>query len=161
MSDYEDVIGALRKAIGDDFIASVIERNHLRVTYKPDARVPVLETVKSAGFHFYAFCAGVDWLEEQRMEVMDHIFDYTTRRRVTVRCSVPRDNPRVRSAAHVYGGANWHEREAAELFGIAFSGHPDPYRLLLPDFFEGYPMRKDFNLEARDAKPWPGDSFQA
>ena len=156
---YDDLRTLLTTAIGDDLIDFIVEREQLRVTYAPAARVKVLQTTKAAGFLFYAFCAGVDWIEENRMEVLDHVYDINTRRRVTVRCSVDRATPRVDTAVNVYGGANWHEREAAELFGIIFTGHPSPYRLLLPDFFEGFPMRKDYVMEARQAKPWPGESF--
>jgi NADH-quinone oxidoreductase subunit C len=60
----------------------------------------------------------------------------------------------------VYGGANWHERETWELFGVHFEGHPHLARLLLPDWFEGYPMRKDYVLPARVEKPWPGEFFE-
>ncbi|MGH8916760.1 MAG: NADH-quinone oxidoreductase subunit C, partial [Actinomycetes bacterium] len=55
-----------------------------------------------------------------------------------------------------YRGANWHERETHEMFGIEFIGHPNLVRLLLPDDFQGRPLRKDFVLASRAAKPWPG-----
>ena len=56
----------------------------------------------------------------------------------------------------VYAGANWHERETYEMFGIGFDGHPNLVPLLLPDGFEGNPLRKEFVLASRVAKPWPG-----
>ena len=56
----------------------------------------------------------------------------------------------------VYAGANWHEREAAEMFGIDFVGHPHLTKLYLPGAFEGHPLRKDFPLLSRRVKPWPG-----
>ena len=56
----------------------------------------------------------------------------------------------------VYAGANWHERETHEMFGINFAGHPDLRNMYLPTEFEGYPLRKDFPLLARMVKPWPG-----
>jgi NADH-quinone oxidoreductase subunit C len=56
----------------------------------------------------------------------------------------------------VFGGANWHERETNEMFGIAFAGHPDMRKMYLPIDFEGHPLRKDFPLLARMIKPWPG-----
>jgi len=66
--------------------------------------------------------------------------------RTTSRCSwVP-----------VYAGANWHERETYEMFGINFAGHPDLRNIYLPTGFEGHPLRKDFPLLARMVKPWPG-----
>ena len=56
----------------------------------------------------------------------------------------------------MFVGANWHEREVAEMYGIDFAGHPDQRKLYLPTGFEGYPLRKDFPLLARRIKPWPG-----
>lgn len=62
----------------------------------------------------------------------------------------------VESIIAVYPGANWHEREIHEMFGIGFEGHPYLEKLYLPTGFEGYPLRKDFPLLARHVKPWPG-----
>ena len=56
----------------------------------------------------------------------------------------------------VYAGANWHERETHEMFGISFAGHPDLRNMYLPTEFEGHPLRKDFPLLSRMIKPWPG-----
>ncbi len=58
--------------------------------------------------------------------------------------------------SEVYAGANWHERETFEMFGITFADHPNLIPLLLPDGFEGNPLRKEFILASRVAKPWPG-----
>jgi NADH-quinone oxidoreductase subunit C len=62
----------------------------------------------------------------------------------------------VQSWIPVYAGANWHEREAHEMFGIGFAGHPDLRNMYLPTGFEGHPLRKDFPLLSRIVKPWPG-----
>ncbi|MGA4540520.1 NADH-quinone oxidoreductase subunit C [Uniformispora flossi] len=76
--------------------------------------------------------------------------------RLLLRTRVPHDTPVLPTATGVYAGAGWHERETAEMFGITFEGHPNPAPLLLPDGFEGHPLRKDFVLASRVAKPWPG-----
>ncbi|QNE75627.1 NADH-quinone oxidoreductase subunit C [Streptomyces finlayi] len=77
-------------------------------------------------------------------------------RRLMVRTTVPHDAPSLPTALGVYAGADWHERETHEMFGIAFEGHPHLVPLLLPENFEGHPLRKDFVLAARVAKAWPG-----
>ena len=64
--------------------------------------------------------------------------------------------PRLATATGVYRGAAWHERETHEMFGVVFDGHPGLGPLLLPDGFDGVPLRKDFVLAARRAKEWPG-----
>ncbi|MET9590846.1 NADH-quinone oxidoreductase subunit C [Streptomyces sp. NPDC006516] len=77
-------------------------------------------------------------------------------RRLLVRTTVPHEAPVLPSAVGVYAGAAWHERETHEMFGVGFEGHPHLVPLLLPESFEGHPLRKDFVLAARVAKAWPG-----
>jgi NADH-quinone oxidoreductase subunit C len=74
-----------------------------------------------------------------------------------VAAAVPAADPRIASAVPLFAGAAWHEREAHEMYGIVFEGHPDLRPLLLPPGFEGHPLRKDFVLAARVARPWPGE----
>ena len=69
---------------------------------------------------------------------------------------LPAETMTVDSWVSVYAGANWHERECHEMFGIGFHGHPDLRNMYLPTGFEGHPLRKDFPLLARMIKPWPG-----
>ena len=73
-----------------------------------------------------------------------------------IKCDVSDSEPVVESWVSVFAGANWHEREAHEMFGIGFAGHPDLRNMYLPTEFEGHPLRKDFPLLARMVKPWPG-----
>jgi NADH-quinone oxidoreductase subunit C len=75
---------------------------------------------------------------------------------VVVKADLPDDDLRVASLVPLYAGANWHERECWEVFGITFDGHPGLRHLYLPGAFEGHPLRKDFPLLARLVKPWPG-----
>jgi len=84
---------------------------------------------------------------------------YSTRRHVGVmlRTHVPREGPRLDSLTAVWAGADWHERETFEMFGVDFIGHPHLVPLLLPDGFEGHPLRKEFVLATRVAKAWPGE----
>ncbi|MDF6044207.1 NADH-quinone oxidoreductase subunit C [Streptomyces sp. JH14] len=79
-----------------------------------------------------------------------------TVRRLLIRTTVPHDAAVLPTAVGVYAGAAWHERETHEMFGIGFEGHPHLVPLLLPEGFEGHPLRKDFVLAARVAKAWPG-----
>jgi len=76
--------------------------------------------------------------------------------RLLLRTTVPHEAPVLPTATTVFAGAAWHERETHEMFGVGFTGHPHLVTLLLPDTFEGHPLRKDFVLAARVAKAWPG-----
>ncbi|GAA4076492.1 NADH-quinone oxidoreductase subunit C [Actinomadura miaoliensis] len=104
---------------------------------------------------FFDWLTGVDELTEG-FAVVAHVYSLERGHHLLVRTRVPRDEPRLPTAVGVYRGANWHERETCEMFGVIFDGHPDLKPLLLPDGFEGHPLRKDFVLAARVAKPWPG-----
>lgn len=75
---------------------------------------------------------------------------------VLIKGDLPDADPRCGTLVNVFPGANWHEREAMEMFGIAFDGHPDVRNIYLPGEFEGHPLRKDYPLLARRMKPWPG-----
>lgn len=88
--------------------------------------------------------------------VSAHVVALSPVRRLLIRTTVPHDAPVLPTAIGVYAGAAWHERETHEMFGVVFEGHPHLVPLLLPDTFEGHPLRKDFVLAARVAKAWPG-----
>ena len=79
-----------------------------------------------------------------------------TNQRVVLKTDVDENEPSAESWVAVYPGADWHERETWEMFGIDFVGHPAQRHLYLPFAFEGHPLRKDFPLLAREVKPWPG-----
>ncbi len=85
---------------------------------------------------------GVDY--KDRIEVVYILYSMQHRHRYTLKCRLPREAPVVKSVESVWGVANWHEREAYDMFGIVFEGHSDLRRILCPDDWEGYPLRKDY-----------------
>jgi NADH-quinone oxidoreductase subunit C len=87
---------------------------------------------------------GVDWIAQNGMEVVYDYFHPASPLRIVVRTRVPRDNPEVPTVSGVFGGANWHERETHDFFGIRFAGHPNLIPLLLPEDADYHPLRKDF-----------------
>ncbi|MDY0811505.1 NADH-quinone oxidoreductase subunit C [Kitasatospora purpeofusca] len=109
------------------------------------------------GLTFFDWLSAVDELAEG-FSVVAHLaaVDAPGVRHLAVRTRVPRAGAALPTAVAVYAGAAWHERETHEMFGIDFPGHPHLVTLLLPDGFEGYPLRKEFVLAARVAKAWPG-----
>ncbi|AKH84216.1 dehydrogenase [Streptomyces sp. CNQ-509] len=107
-------------------------------------------------------CTFFDWLSAvdepaEGFRIAAHVVAVgTPPRRLLLRTTVPHAAPALATATGVYAGAAWHERETHEMFGVDFPGHPHLVRLLLPEEFEGHPLRKDFVLAARVAKAWPG-----
>ncbi len=93
---------------------------------------------------------------DTRFQMFARVNDVATGRAVTIKADLPDDDLSVGTWIPVYPGANWHEREVAEMYGITIVGHPNPRKLYLPGDFQGHPMRKDYALLARRIKPWPG-----
>lgn len=93
---------------------------------------------------------------DTRFQVFARLASSTRHFGVTFKVDLPDDDLSIDTWTPHFAGANWHERETREMYGITFVGHPNPVNLYLPGAFEGYPLRKDFPLLARRAKPWPG-----
>ncbi|MDH3539321.1 MAG: NADH-quinone oxidoreductase subunit C [Acidimicrobiia bacterium] len=121
-----------------------------------------------AGLDFFSFLSAIDWSNEvavgeplaetveERYEVLVRLSNGRNNDAVTLSTEIPKDDARLPTLVGVFEGANWHEREAAEMFGIRFEGHPNPGKLYLTDEFEGFPLRKSYPLVSREVKPWPG-----
>lgn len=86
---------------------------------------------------------------EPRFEVVYHLHSLTKRNRLRVKCPVPEEDPTIASAAKIFPGWNWFEREAWDMYGIRFVGHPDLRRMFMYDEFVGHPLRKDYPKEKR------------
>ena len=182
----EGVVQALRDALGDALLDSLIKPNDdVWVRVRTDAwRAAGLVLRDIVGCDYFCFLSGIDWMPspfgrgeddptqpaperdtvikqgytggDTRLQVFARVTNLTKHFGVTIKTDVPDDAPVVDSWVSVYAGANWHERECHEMFGIGFNGHPDLRNMYLPTDFEGHPMRKDFPLLARIIKPWPG-----
>jgi NADH-quinone oxidoreductase subunit C len=117
--------------------------------YDLDIAVSACEVVSAAeflggmGFSLDTM-TGVDWIAQNEMEVVYDYFHPASSLHIVVRTRVPRDNPEVPSISGVFPGANWHERETHDFFGIRFAGHPNLIPLLLPEDADYHPLRKDF-----------------
>jgi NADH-quinone oxidoreductase subunit C len=102
---------------------------------------------KEAGFDVFVDLCGVDYLRRRpRFEVVLELLSHVHARRLRIRVGVPGDDPTIASIAGLFPGANFYEREAYDLFGIAFDDHPDLTRIVLPDDWEGHPLRKDYSV---------------
>lgn len=102
-----------------------------------------------------------DWLSayddtDAGLAVVTSLWSPARRHHLLVRTRVPREDGHLPTLSDLWAGADWHERETFEMFGISFDGHPNLVPLLLPDGFSGHPLRKEFVLASRVAKAWPG-----
>jgi NADH-quinone oxidoreductase subunit C len=136
------------------FKASVISttefRGELTVAIKKEDLVQICDFLKhdeDLRFDLLEDLSGVDmYTPTDRFQIVYHLFSLKNRYRLRVKVMVDESELEVPTVSSVWSSANWHEREAYDMFGIVFEGHPDLRRLYMPDEFEYYPLRKDFPL---------------
>ncbi|HWM15933.1 MAG TPA: NADH-quinone oxidoreductase subunit C [Microbacterium sp.] len=149
----------LRARFGADVVDVAGQHGHTVVTVSRDRYHDVCRFLRDEpefACDYADFTSGVDWGEERGYEILTHLFSTTHHHNVRVKVVVPYDDAVVATVSDLWATCDWHERETAEMFGIRFEGHPMPVKLLLSEPFEGNPLRKDFVLMTREAKPWPG-----
>lgn len=181
----EEALARVLEALGAHVVDSLLKPSDdiwIRVT--AESWRSTAETLKSLGFTYFCFLSAIDWLPspfgkseedpsapaverdstikqgytggDTRFQVFARLVQPFTTLGINIKVDVDDAVMAVDSWSSVFAGANWHEREAHEMFGIGFNGHPDLRNMYLPTDFEGHPMRKDFPLLARIVKPWPG-----
>lgn len=155
-----DIADRLRAQFGEDVLASEDVHGHAAVTVAPARYQEIARFLRddpALGFDFFDFLTGVDYRGKGRgYQVVTQLTSTRHNHHMRLRVDCDAEDPRCPTLSDVWTGANWHERETWELFGIVFDGHPHLVKLLLPEQFEGHPLRKDFALMTREAKPWPG-----
>lgn len=115
---------------------------HLDATVAPDQVAAAATILDYDGFALDTI-TGADWIAQSEMELVYDYFHPFSGLRVAVRTRVPRANPELATISHVFPGANWHERETHDFFGIRFLGHPNLRPFLLPEDADFHPLRKD------------------
>ncbi len=141
-----ELLEALKSKFGEKIIDAKVKRpRRLQVRIKGEDLFPVAEFLKNSGFDHLSCIAGVDY--EDRIEAVYHLWSYPRRELIQINAELPRDNPEISSLVPLYRAADWHEREAYDLVGIIFKGHPNLKRIFLPESFKGHPLRKDFKTE--------------
>ncbi len=110
-------------------------------------------------FDYLVDLCGVDYLGKKtpRFEVVYHLYSMAQKHFIRLRAQVPEEDPAVSSVVAVWKGADWHERECFDMMGIRFEGHPDLRRILLPEDWVGYPLRKDYPVQGYSGEDdWSG-----
>jgi len=180
----EGIVDALRADLGEHLVEThLVPQDDLWVRVTAEAWGLTGQSLKAQGFEYFCFLSAIDWMPspygkgeddpdadpvepdteivqgyaggDTRFQVFARLTDIERHVGVTVKADVP-DSLTMPSWISHFAGANWHERETHEMFGIGFDGHPDLRNLYLPGEFEGFPLRKDFPLLSRMVKPWPG-----
>jgi NADH-quinone oxidoreductase subunit C len=154
-----DITERLRSRFGQDVLEASDALGQAWIRVGPERYREVVGTLRDDeefACDYLDFVAGVD-RGEDGFDVVVQLYSTTRRHQVRVKVNAGREDPVAPSISDLYPGANWHERETWELFGIRFDGHPQLVKLVLPEQFEGHPLRKDFPLTTRLAKPWPGE----
>jgi NADH-quinone oxidoreductase B subunit len=165
---FEEVQRAAPKQAGlaNDEIARLVRESFPAATLRPVAGDPVpdfevapdayvdlvwfLRRHPELAMDFLIELTAIDW--KDRFEIVVHLLSTTRGHKVFLRVPVARDNPEVATISHLHRGAEWHEREVFDLFGIRFTGHPDLRRIFLEDDFPGHPLRKDYEDPSRVVK---------
>jgi NADH-quinone oxidoreductase subunit C len=153
----EAVVSRLQAVVAAEGPAldSEITPDMITVTVPAQAWLPALACARDElGCDFFDWLTGVDELDAG-VAVLAHVYSLAGRHHLLLRTLLAGE-PRLATATGVYRGAAWHERETHEMFGVVFDGHPGLDPLLLPEGFDGVPLRKDFVLAARREKDWPG-----
>jgi len=155
-----EAVGAIRHTSDLGTVKVYVERERWREA--------VTAARDQAELPFFSWLSAVDWTNEvavgdppaeeveERYEVMCAVSNITDGQIVVLSADVPKDDPVIDSVMSVYPGADWHEREAAEMFELDFAGHPNLVKLYLTSDFAGHPLKKSYPLITREVKPWPG-----
>jgi NADH-quinone oxidoreductase subunit C len=148
--DNATVIERLRAAQPQAIQKTAEFRGSLSVYVKPEAIVEVARFLRDdpeLSYNFLDNLCGVDYLgRDPRFEIVYHLLSHKHRHLICLKVGVPERNPSVPTLTGLWATANWQERETFDLFGITFTGHPGLQRILMPDDWEGYPLRKDVAL---------------
>lgn len=152
------------------FTKTTFEFDTVKINVQPENWVEAHEILKNEfKLNFFNWLSAVDWDNEVAVgdppkeqvtpmfEIMSCLSQTDSNNLVIISTNISKEIPDIESLTPVYRGADWHEREAYEMFGINFLNHPNLKKLYLPDGYEGNPLLKSFELISREVKPWPGD----
>jgi NADH-quinone oxidoreductase subunit C len=124
------------------------DRGELTLTIAAGQIRAAATTVQAAGYNFFEDVTAVDWFPSApRFQLSYHILSHTYKERIRLRVMVEGNEPAVETITSVWPASNFYEREVFDLFGIRFEGHPDLRRIMMPDEWQGHPLRKDYPVE--------------
>ena len=141
-------ISSLLTSLPGSIVDAKFDRDELTLTVNRDQIRDACRTVQAAGYNFLETVTCVDWYpSEPRFQVTYHILSHSLKERVRLCAMVDSIDPSIDSITSVWPSANYYEREVWDLFGVRFHGHPNLRRIMMPDEWEGHPLRKDYPVE--------------
>jgi NADH-quinone oxidoreductase subunit C len=142
------IVAALESGEPGALDSGKLDRGELTLEIAPARIIAVCRFLKeSQRFVRLADVTAVDWqAREPRFEVVYHLHSVERNTRLCLKCRLPGEAPEIDSVTSVWRSANWYEREIFDLFGIAFRNHPDLRRIMMPEDWEGHPLRKDYPI---------------
>lgn len=138
----EELLDQLKQKFGEAITEGEVKGVEVRLTVKPEASWEVCRFLRDVGFEYLNCLSGADWVSH--LEVVYDLSSLQHPNKVHLRVPLNRENPMIRTVTNIWRAANWHERECYDLFGVRFDGHPDHRRILLPEDWVGFPLRKDY-----------------
>lgn len=185
VAEHEAMLERLRRDLGDAIVEAESTHGDLVIRVENEAWHRAAEAAKARlDCEYLSFVSAIDWMPRPpspdedpdapsvpvqpkemtygvagsagRFQLLACVESTDDKHEVIFKTDLDEDDPVAASWTDVYAGADWHERECWEMFGIRFDGHPHLRHLYLPGEFEGHPLRKDYPLLAREVKPWPG-----
>jgi NADH-quinone oxidoreductase subunit C len=152
-SEIAQLVDVLRATIPEAVEQASVPQGDATILIRPESLKSAMEFLKNDSrlqFDLLVDVTAVDYLgRKPRFEVVYHLLSLAHKRRLRVKLCVDGDDPVVESITHLWGSANWLEREVWDMFGIRFAGHPNLKRILLYEEFEGHPLRKDYPMRKR------------
>jgi NADH-quinone oxidoreductase subunit C len=156
--ELEEIRQRLQVQFPESILGSAAFRGEITFCLKAEEILPICRFLRDdLHYNYLTDLCGVDYCPcEPRFGVVYHLCAMETRERLRLKVALDGADPLISSVTSVWKGADWMEREAFDMYGIRFEGHPDLRRILLPPEWEGYPLRKDYPLRGYDNdKPKP------
>jgi NADH-quinone oxidoreductase subunit C len=136
------------KALADLTTSAKYDRSELTVTVARENIVASCEALKTAGYNFLEDVTAVDWYpSEPRFQISYSILSFSLKRRIRLVVRLESESASLDSITSVWPSANFYEREVFDLFGVHFGGHPNLRRIMMPEDWNGHPLRKDYPVE--------------
>ncbi len=155
-----EIAEKVKSKFPDEVLDIIPFRDQVSITLKRDKIIDIcryLHDNPELSFNYLSDLCGTDYPhKDPRFEVVYNLYSIKHRHGIRLKALIPEQDPSIDTVVSIWIGANWHEREACDMYGIVFKGHPDLRRILMPEDWEGYPLRKDYPLKGPEDSEYRG-----